>query len=154
MLGKGRVAVGALLFITGVAFGYSIALYRSRERAAAPAATKTLGPWAVTFKVPGSAQLPDKAPLLKLEFDRTALPSELKMTVSNLTDQPYVVTYGIYGYNTKGIRVCGDVAKFAIGRHESVLRQSRLTTYGSGLPSPLDPQIRLSRFALSVQLGQ
>ncbi len=73
MLGKGRVAVGALVFITGVVFGYSIALYRSRGRAAAPAATKTLGPWAATFKVPGSIQLPDKASVLKLEFTRDEL---------------------------------------------------------------------------------
>ncbi len=156
MLGKGKVAVGGLVFITGVVFGYSIALYRSRGRAAVPGTTTTLGPWAATFKVPSSMRLPDKDPVLKFEFtrDRMASLDELKLTVSNLTDQSYLVTYGIYAYNTKGKRVSGDFDKFAIGKHESVIRQIMLSTYGSApsLPPEVDPQMRASTFTLSVKV--
>jgi hypothetical protein len=97
-----------------------------------PASPETkLGPWAASFHIPGSVQMPDKTPVIKCEFKAIKF-GYLYVTITNLTSPSYLVRYNIYGYDAKRRRVSDGEDQFAIGRHESVVRKVMLNSRSEG----------------------
>lgn len=105
------------------------------ESAVAPASSgkKTLGPWKVKFGIPGSAEVPEKSPILKCTFaeDANAGFGYIDVTAANLSDRSYSVRYNVYGYDQDGRRVSEGNDEFTIGRRETVLRKVFLVSQQS-----------------------
>ncbi len=120
-----------LVILTIVIAFYTIVLARKESSVAEhqvissqASAKKTLGPWKAKFTIPGSAVLPEKSPTVKCSFTKSANAGfgYISVTVANLSDEPYAVRYSIYGYDQNGRRISRGDDEFAIGRHETVLR--------------------------------
>lgn len=94
---------------------------------------KTLGPWKVKFGIPGSAEVPEKSPILKYSFaeDANAGSGYIAVTAENLSDRSFSVRYSIYGYDQDGRRVSEGSDDFTIGRRETVLRKIFLVSQQS-----------------------
>jgi hypothetical protein len=74
--------------------------------------------------MPGSTNLPEQTTVIRCSFGK---PLEhgfgfMKVTLTNLDDSQFMVKYAIFGYNKKGERIIRGTDSFAIGRHESVVR--------------------------------
>jgi hypothetical protein len=128
-----------LLLLTGVIAWYSYVLARAEKKVAVPpqsdaapqaTAKHILGPWQAKLTVPGTASLPSENPLIKCSLLKTAdfNVGYLHLTFANLSSQSYVVKYIVLGYNTKGQRISQGNDDFAIGKHESVVRQDFLNS--------------------------
>ncbi len=145
------------MFACGALLGYVLAVHRSGRGPTQWRATTKLGPWSTSFKLPASVQLPDKDPMMKFDFqkDEGFLYDQLKLTVTNLTNRSYAVSYRVYGYNSKGSRVSEDLDKFAIGKRERLITRIELVTYGgSGAYPAHRPELKASSFAFQVELEQ
>jgi hypothetical protein len=105
-----------------------------RVPAQAQQAKPRLGQWTVTFKPPASVHVPEAQPILKFEFERSSSRAldVLPVTISNLSERPYLVSCRLYGYDSRGRRMSGQEDVFAIGRRERVLREVRLVPYAFG----------------------
>lgn len=119
----------ALVILTIVIALYTVVLARKepsvQRQSTSQASTKnTLGPWKAKFSIPGSAALPENSPTVKCSFAKSATAGFgfIAVTVANLNDESYVVRYDIYGYDQKGKRISQGSDEFAIGKHETVLR--------------------------------
>lgn len=86
---------------------------------------RTLGPWNLKFGIPGSADVPEKSPMIKFSFaqDLDTGFGYIGVTAANLTDQSYSVRYSIYGYDQDGRRISEGDDEFKIGKREKVLRK-------------------------------
>jgi hypothetical protein len=94
---------------------------------------KTFGPWKVKFGIPGSADVPEKSPILKYSFaeDLNTGFGYIAVTAANLSDQSYSVRYSIYGYDQDGRRISEGDDEFTIGKREKVLRKVFLVSQQS-----------------------
>lgn len=130
--------------------GHASSGAQESQSAATPIAfgKKSLGPWKVKFTLPGSAEVPDKSPLLKCSFaeDVNAGFGYITVTAENLTDHSYSVRYSILGYDEDGRRVSEGRDDFSIGKRETVLREVFLVSQQS-------KQIG-STFSIQVSLEQ
>ena len=95
-------------------------------------AKKTLGPWRVKFGVPGSAEVPEKSPILKYSFEGTNA-GYIAVTAENLSDRSCAVKYSIYGYDQDGRRISEGSDEFTIGKRETVLRKVLLLSQQASL---------------------
>ena len=148
-LTKSLLALVAVLVLLAVALGYSILIFvpghsekaakespggsEQSEALRAPSGKKTLGPWKVKLSLPGSAEVPEKGPILRWTFDEAtgAGFGYLAVTAVNLSDRSYSVRYSIYGYDQDGRRVSEGSDDFSIGKRESVLRKIFLVSQQS-----------------------
>jgi hypothetical protein len=108
----------------------------SRPEAKTPQASAskaTLGPWNAKFSIPGSVELPKETPVIKCSFSksREGVFGYIGVTVVNVSDHSYVVRYNIYGYDQNGRRISEGSDEFAIGKHETVLRNVSLQSQES-----------------------
>ena len=135
-----HVAGAAALFIVGALLGYVAGRHvqqsGTRPQGAADQQqkrTKT-GSWSVKFSGAASFRLPEKEPIVRLDVKqhKPYLLDALILSATNLTDRSYVVSYNVYGYDSKGSRMSEGGDKFAIGRRESVIRQVDVEPYGGG----------------------
>lgn len=94
---------------------------------------RTLGPWNVKFSIPGSADVPEKSPVIKFSFaqDMDTGFGYIGVTAGNLTDHAYSVRYSIYGYDQDGRRISEGDDEFKIGKREKVLRKVFLVSQQS-----------------------
>lgn len=73
--------------------------------------------------------MPDAHPLIRYDFqDAPDASGFAGVTITNLSDRPYVVDYHVYGYDSEGRRVSDGEDEFAIGRRESVVRKILLVS--------------------------
>ena len=93
---------------------------------------RNLGPWNVKFGIPGSADVPEKSPIIKWSFaqDMDTGFGYIAVTAANLTDRPYSVRYNIYGYQD-GRRISEGNDEFTIGKRETVVRKVFLVSQQS-----------------------
>ncbi len=108
-----------------------------------------LGSWETQFKPPATIRLPDENPLIILKFGevRPGFYDYLTATITNITGEPYTLSYVVSGYDSKGMPVCEAHDDFQIGNHEIVAREISLQGHGPG-PRPLSsfrPVARASR---------
>lgn len=96
-------------------------------------AKKMLGPWKAKFSIPGSAEVPEKNPILKYSFaeDANAGFGYVGVTVANLSGNSHAVRYSIYGYDEDGRRISEGTDDFKIGERETVLRKVFLVSQQS-----------------------
>lgn len=120
-----------LVILTIVIACYTVVLARKESSGAKgqvtshASANNSLGPWNAKFSIPGSVTLPEQSPTVKCSFAKSpdAGFGFISVTVANLSDESYAVRYNIYGYDQSGRRISQGSDKFAIGKHETVLRQ-------------------------------
>ena len=93
---------------------------------------RNLGPWNVKFGIPGSADVPEKSPIIKWSFaqDMDTGFGYIAVTAANLTDRSYSVRYNIYGYQD-GRRISEGNDEFTIGKRETVVRKVFLVSQQS-----------------------
>jgi hypothetical protein len=161
MLNGRQALAGTLILVSGFAAGY-FAGQRSdvlRTSVKSPSkdasAGETLGPWKASFRIPGSVQVPQDQPLIKCEFSKHAesLLGFVNVTLTNLVDKSYVISYQVYGYDSKGRRISEGEDGFAIGPRERVVRN--LLLHSQAPVTSLDSQTMLgSTFWLEVTLQQ
>jgi len=105
------------------------------QNAAAPVSSgkRNLGPWNAKFGIPGSADVPEKSPLIKFSFaqDMDTGFGYVAATAANITDRSYSVHYSIYGYDHDGRRISEGNDEFTIGKRETVLRKVFLVSQQS-----------------------
>ena len=94
---------------------------------------RNLGPWSVKFGIPGSAEVPEKSPMIKFSFaqDTDMGFGYIGVTAANLTDRPCSVRYNVYGYDEHGQRISEGNDEFNIGKRETVLRKVFLVSQQS-----------------------
>jgi hypothetical protein len=115
------IFLALLLFAAGLGIGY----YAGHHSTASNThlAKSTRGPWKAKFTVPGSADLPEQTAVIRCSFANPRFNfGSIKVTLKNLDDRQFKVTYSIFGYNKKGQRIIEGTDSFVIGRHESVVR--------------------------------
>lgn len=130
-----RLLIAIVLLAAGFLAGFYAGHRDSRssdltkQAAQAPAATNEVGQWKARFRFPGSVQMPDAHPLIRYDFqDAPDASGFAGVTITNLSDRPYVVDYHVYGYDSEGRRVSDGEDEFAIGRRESVVRKILLVS--------------------------
>src|SRR5467141_2078286 len=91
-----------------VAAGLGIGYYAGHHSTASNThvAKSTRGPWKAKFTVPGSADLPEQTAVIRCSFANPRFNfGSIKVTLKNLDDRQFMVTYSIFGYNKKGQRI-------------------------------------------------
>lgn len=144
-LTKWLTALSLVLGALTIMVGYGGFLLAHLDRTAGPSSgaqesptpisssKKSLGPWKVKFGIPGSAEVPEKSPILKYSFveDANTGFGYIAVTAENLSDRSYSVRYTLYGYDQDGRRVSEGNDDFTIGRRETVLRKVFLVSQQS-----------------------
>ena len=135
---------GTALFLAGAIVSFlAIRYWRGVSPSLTPAIEQTTNShnWGfqANFKPPAHviASAPDKTELLSFEFGRSKNRWEVlsTITIKNLTDLPYSISYQILGYNSKKQRVGHASDGVEIGARESTLREPFLIPDVSGVPS-------------------
>jgi len=135
---KRWLLVAAAIFFGGAFVGYFVGHFfrqnpfQKQERIQQGQSGRKLGPWEVQFKPPTLIQLPDGIPVIKFEFGKVEriLRDNLTVTITNMTGRQWIVSYMVFGYDSKGRRVSEGNSQFQIGSQESVVREVWLSTYG------------------------
>ena len=159
MLNGRQALTGTLILVSGFAAGYFLGQSGHVLRGSAKSPSKdapveeTLGPWKASFRIPGSVQVPQVQPVVKCEFSKHAesLLGFVNVTLTNLVDKSYVISYQVYGYDSKGRRISEGDDEFAIGPRESVIkklfldRQLPVESQGSRLGSTFWLEVTLQQ---------
>jgi hypothetical protein len=135
---KQWVLAAVVIFIAGGVVGYfggqlfHQKAFQKQEHIQQAASGTELGPWEVQFRPPATIQLPDRNPVIRFEFGKAERISRDNLTVAitNMTGRQCILSYVVFGYDSKGRRVSEAKARFQIGSRESVVREVWLDTYG------------------------
>jgi len=160
---RGWILGGTLIFAAGVGTGYLVRQFRqpvvtsTALTAKLQPESKQLGPWKAAFRVPQAINIPESAPMLRCQFERSGnlefLTNPIVVKMSNLQGESYAVHYHVFGYNPKGERISDGEDEFAIGPKETVVRSLRLTTQAP--ETEMDFKLRFgSTFWLELVLEQ
>ncbi len=128
------LTVAAALFISGALSGYFAARHFPRgqtQQKGGPQQRKATE-WLVQadFKAPAAIEVeaPNKQAILRFDFGKPerVLLDQLPVTISNLGERPYSLSYRIHGYDSKGRRMSEAYDRVLIAAHETVLREVML----------------------------